>query len=136
MRNLAFAFAGFAVPDTDAARAFYGGVLGLEVATEMMGQLSLELPGGGWVLIYPKPDHEPATYTVLNLEVDDIDRAVDELEAAGVTLLRYEGFGQDARGIARGITTDRGPDIAWFTDPAGNIISVLQNPPRDEAAPI
>lgn len=136
MRNLTFAFAGFAVPDIDAARTFYGDVLGLEVAVESMGQLSLELPGGGWVLIYPKADHEPATYTVLNLEVDDIDRAVDELESAGVELLRYEGFGQDSRGIARGIATDRGPDIAWFADPAGNIVSVLQNPPRDDAAPL
>ena len=136
MRNLTFAFSGYAVPDIDAARSFYGDTLGLTVADEMMGQLSLELPGGGWVLIYPKPDHEPATFTVLNLEVDDIDGAVDELEAASVELLRYEGFGQDARGIARGIATERGPDIAWFTDPAGNIISVLQNPPRDDAAPL
>jgi len=129
-----FAFAGFAVPDIDTAHAFYRDVLGLEVSLEPMGQLSLELPGGGWVLVYPKPDHQPATYTVLNLEVDDIDRAVDELTAAGVTLLRYEGFGQDERGIARGIAADRGPDIAWFTDPAGNIIAVLQNPPADDAA--
>ena len=136
MLTLTFAFSGFAVPDIDAARSFYRDALGLTVTDEMMGQLSLELPGGGWVLIYPKADHEPATYTVLNLEVDDIDRAVDELEAAGVELLRYEGFGQDARGIARGIATDRGPDIAWFTDPAGNIVSVLQNPPRDDAAPL
>jgi catechol 2,3-dioxygenase-like lactoylglutathione lyase family enzyme len=122
-----FAFAGFAVPDTEAAHAFYRDVIGLEVAVESMGQLSLQLPGGGWV-------HSPATYTVLNLEVDDIDRAVDELEAAGVTMLRYEGFGQDARGIARGIATGRGPDIAWFTDPAGNILSVLQNAPSDDAS--
>jgi catechol 2,3-dioxygenase-like lactoylglutathione lyase family enzyme len=129
-----FAFAGFAVPDTEAAHAFYRDVIGLEVAVESMGQLSLQLPGGGWVLVYPKPDHSPATYTVLNLEVDDIDRAVDELEAAGVTMLRYEGFGQDARGIARGIATGRGPDIAWFTDPAGNILSVLQNAPSDDAS--
>ncbi|GAA1685137.1 hypothetical protein GCM10009792_01160 [Microcella alkalica] len=129
-----FAFAGFAVPDIDAARTFYADVLGLEVAVESMGQLSLELPGGGWVLIYPKPDHEPATYTVLNLEVDDIDTAVDDLASAGVELLRYDGFDQDARGIARGIAAGRGPDIAWLTDPAGNIIAVLQNPPRDDAA--
>lgn len=129
-----FAFAGFAVPDIDAAHAFYRDVLGLEVAVESMGQLSLELRGGGWVLVYPKPDHTPATYTVLNLEVDDIDRAVDELEAAGVELLRYEGFEQDERGIARGISAGHGPDIAWFTDPAGNILSVLQNAPSDDAA--
>lgn len=132
-----FAFSGFAVPDIEAAHHFYGTVIGLDVAVVDMGQLSIELPGGGWVLVYPKPDHVPATYTVLNLEVDDIDRAVDELEAAGVELARYPGMVQDARGIARGIATGEGPDIAWFTDPAGNILSVLQNAPsaaRDEDA--
>lgn len=134
MISTTFAFADFAVPDIDAAHRFYRDVLGLEVAVESMGQLSLELPGGGWVLVYPKPDHTPATYTVLNLEVDDIDRAVDELEAAGVALQRYDGFAQDERGIARGIASGRGPDIGWFTDPAGNIIAVLQNPPADDAA--
>lgn len=131
-----FAFAGFAVPDIDAAHAFYRDVVGLEVGVESMGQLSLELPGGGWVLVYPKPDHTPATYTVLNFEVADIDRAVDELEAAGVETLRYDGFEQDARGIARGIAAGHGPDIAWFTDPAGNILSVLQNAPSDDASVI
>ncbi|WAB85195.1 VOC family protein [Microcella daejeonensis] len=126
-----FAFSGFAVPDIEAAHAFYRDVLGLAVEEAAMGQLSIDLPGGGWVLVYPKPDHVPATYTVLNLEVDDIDRGVDELEASGVALLRYEGMGQDDRGIARGIASGFGPDIAWFTDPAGNILSVLQNPPVD-----
>lgn len=129
-----FAFASFAVPDIDAAHVFYRDVLGLQVAIESMGQLSLELPGGGWVLVYPKPDHTPATYTVLNLEVDDIDRAIDEFDAAGVETLRYGGFGQDERGISRGIAAGRGPDIAWFTDPAGNILSVLQNAPSDDAS--
>lgn len=127
MLSLTYAFSGFAVPDIDAARSFYRDTLGLSVTDEMMGQISLELPGGGWVLIYPKPDHAPATYTVLNLEVADIDRAVDELVAAGVEILRYDGFDQDDRGIARGIAAQQGPDIAWFTDPAGNILSVLQN---------
>ena len=127
MLSLTYAFSGFAAPDIDAARAFYRDTLGLTVNDEMMGQISLDLPGGGWVLIYPKPDHVPATYTVLNLEVEDIDAAVDELVAAGVEILRYEGFDQDERGIARGIATRQGPDIAWFTDPAGNIVSVLQN---------
>lgn len=129
-----FAFAGFAVPDVDAAHDFYGRILGLDVGYADMGQLTIDLPGGGWVLVYPKPDHVPATYTVLNLEVDDIDVAVDALVAAGVEISRYDGFDQDARGISRGIATGRGPDIAWFTDPAGNIISVLQNPPGDDAA--
>lgn len=81
------------------------------------------------MLVYPKPDHTPATYTMLNLEVDDIDAAVDELTARGVAFERYDGFDHDDRGIARGIAHDRGPDIAWCTDPAGNIIAVLQNPP-------
>ena len=128
-----YAFSGFAVPDIDAARTFYRDVVGLEVTDAMMGQLSIELPGGGWVLVYPKPDHEPAVYTMLNLEVDDIETAVDELAGRGVAFARYEGMHQDARGIARGIASGQGPDIAWFTDPAGNIISVLQNPPEPEA---
>jgi catechol 2,3-dioxygenase-like lactoylglutathione lyase family enzyme len=127
MPTYTFAFSGFAAPDIDAARAFYRDALGLTVNDEMMGQLSIDLPGGGWVLVYPKPDHVPATYTVLNLEVTDIDAAVDELVGRGVEMVRYEGFDQDARGISRGIAANQGPDIAWFTDPAGNIISVLQN---------
>jgi catechol 2,3-dioxygenase-like lactoylglutathione lyase family enzyme len=127
MPTYTFAFSGFAVPDIDAARTFYRDALGLTVSDEMMGQLSIDLPGGGWVLVYPKPDHVPATYTVLNLEVADIDSAVDDLVERGVEMLRYEGFDQDARGISRGIAANQGPDIAWFVDPAGNIISVLQN---------
>ena len=129
-----FAFAGFAVPDIEAAHDFYGRILGLDVAYADMGQLTIDLPGGGWVLVYPKPDHAPATYTVLNLEVDDIEAAIDALVAAGVEPVRYDGFDQDARGISRGIARNEGPDIAWITDPAGNIISVLQNPPEDIVA--
>lgn len=116
------AFSGFAVDDLDRARAFYGEVLGLKVS-EDNGLLTLHIAGGRDVLAYPKPDHVPATFTILNFPVDDIDRAVDDLTAAGVTFLRYEGFGQDDKGIARG---PEGPPIAWFTDPAGNILSVLQ----------
>ncbi len=86
--------------------------------------LGLQLPGGR-VFIYPKDDHEPATFTVLNFEVADIDAAVAELEAAGVTLERYAGMPQDEKGVMRGKATGNGPDIAWFTDPAGNILSVL-----------
>ncbi|MBX9471421.1 VOC family protein [Microcella sp.] len=127
-----YAFSGFAVPDIDAARTFYRDVVGLEVTDAMMGQLSIDLPGGGWVLVYPKPDHAPAVYTMLNLEVDDIDAAVDELAGRGVEFARYDGLDQDSRGIARGIASGQGPDIAWFTDPAGNIISVLQNPPAPQ----
>ncbi|OYX59392.1 MAG: glyoxalase [Micrococcales bacterium 32-70-13] len=129
MPTYTFAFSGFAAPDIEAARAFYRDTLGLTVTVtdEMMGQLSIDLPGGGWVLVYPKPDHVPATYTVLNLEVADIEAAVDELVERGVEMLRYEGFEQDARGISRGIAANQGPDIAWFADPAGNILAVLQN---------
>jgi catechol 2,3-dioxygenase-like lactoylglutathione lyase family enzyme len=123
-----FAFSGFAVPDIEAARTFYRDIVGLEVTDAMMGQLTIDLPGCGWVLVYPKADHAPATYTVLNLEVADIEAAVDELASRGIEFERYAGMPHDPRGIVRGIVADEGPDIAWFTDPAGNIISVLQNP--------
>jgi catechol 2,3-dioxygenase-like lactoylglutathione lyase family enzyme len=115
------AFSGFAVPDLDVAKKFYGETLGLQVS-EQNGLLSLHLAGGRDVLIYPKPDHVPATYTILNFPVDDIDAAVDALTARGVTFQRYDGIDQDEKGIARGV----GPYIAWFTDPAGNVLSVLQ----------
>ena len=117
------AFSGFAVPDTDAAKDFYGGTLGLEV-TEEDDVLALHIAGGRPVLIYPKPDHEPATYTILNFPVEDIDAAVDELTERGVAFELYEGFGQDEKGIVRG--NDQGPPIAWFRDPAGNILAVLE----------
>ena len=117
------AFSGFAVDDLDKARAFYEGTLGLEVSTEM-GLLNLLLDGGARpTLVYPKPDFEPATYTILNFPVDDIDAAVDALTERGVAFEIYEGFGQDEKGIAR---SDEGPPIAWFRDPAGNILSVLE----------
>ncbi|KQZ07674.1 glyoxalase [Agromyces sp. Root1464] len=123
------AFPGFSVDDVDAAREFYGTRLGLPVADEPgAGALRVTLPSGQGVFIYPKPNHEPASFTVLNLVVDDIDRAVDELNAAGVVTKIYtapDDFGTDERGIARGSETGQGPDIAWFTDPAGNVISVL-----------
>jgi catechol 2,3-dioxygenase-like lactoylglutathione lyase family enzyme len=116
------AFSGFAVPDIAAAREFYGGTLGLEVSEEN-GLLTLHLSGGRDVLVYPKPDHEPAVFTILNFPVPDIDRAVDDLTAAGVTFEQYTGeLATDERGIWRGA----GPPIAWFRDPAGNILSVLQ----------
>ena len=114
---------GFAVPDLEPAREFYGRTLGLEVS-EDDGLLTLRLAGGLSVLIYPKPDHVPATFTVLNFPVADIDATVDGLSERGVEFERYDGFGQDERGIARGY----GPDIAWFRDPAGNILSILTLP--------
>jgi catechol 2,3-dioxygenase-like lactoylglutathione lyase family enzyme len=116
------AFSGFAVSDLEATKKFYGETLGLGVS-EHNGLLSLHLAGGRDVLIYPKPNHVPATYTILNFPVDDIDAAADELIERGVTFQRYEGIEQDEKGIAR----SGGPYIAWFTDPAGNVLSVLQD---------
>jgi catechol 2,3-dioxygenase-like lactoylglutathione lyase family enzyme len=119
------ATSGFAVPDTAEATRFYGETLGLEVAvlSEENGVMALKLTGGD-VFLYRKEDFTPATYTILNFEVDDIDAAVDELTSRGVSIEHYNGFEQDERGIARG----PGPMIAWFKDPAGNILSVLQQP--------
>jgi catechol 2,3-dioxygenase-like lactoylglutathione lyase family enzyme len=115
-------FSGFAVDDVQKAREFYEGTLGLEVS-EAGGLLTLHLAGGRETLVYPKPDFEPATYTILNFRVDDIDEAVDALAARGVRFERYDGFEQDDKGVARG---PGGPYIAWFKDPAGNILSVLE----------
>ncbi|HKH16418.1 MAG TPA: VOC family protein [Solirubrobacteraceae bacterium] len=117
------AFSGFAVPDIEKAREFYGETLGLKTS-EQNGLLTLHLAGDRDTVVYPKPDHTPATYTILNFPVDDIDKAVDELAARGVRFERYDDFGQDEKGIARG----EGPQIAWFKDPAGNLLSVLQLP--------
>ncbi|WP_405217876.1 VOC family protein [Agrococcus sp. Ld7] len=118
-------FSGFAVPDVAAAKTFYADVLGL-AAVEQDGMLQLTMPGGAAVLVYPKEDHVPAVFTVLHLGVVDLGAAIEELTARGATWERYEGFDQDARGIAAG--DGRGPDIAWTTDPAGNIVSVMQLP--------
>ena len=120
------AFSGFSVDNVQKAKAFYGEKLGLEVSDvpEMENLLELHIAGGAKVLIYPKPDHTPATFTILNFPVDDIDSAVDELAERGVTFEQYEGFEQDEKGISR---DPNGPPIAWFRDPAGNILSVLEN---------
>lgn len=123
MLTISGSFSGYSVNDQDAALAFYRDTLGIEVADTGMG-LSLRLPGGE-VFLYQKDDHRPATYTVLNLEVADIDVAVDELAAAGISLERYDGMPQDEKGVLRGKASGQGPDIAWFTDPAGNILSIL-----------
>jgi len=120
-------FSGIAVRDIDEARAFYGETLGLDVTDNPMSAFNIGLPQGGSIFVYPKADHVPATYTVLNLEVENIDTAVDELIEAGVTLERYEMAHQDDKGIARGKSVSMGPDIAWFLDPSGNILSVLEN---------
>jgi catechol 2,3-dioxygenase-like lactoylglutathione lyase family enzyme len=115
-------FSGFSSNDIAASKAFYGQTLGLEV-TEANGMLTLQLAGGGRVIIYPKPNHEPASFTILNFPVADIEKVVDGLAAAGIQFERYEGLDQDGRGIARAYP----PAIAWFKDPAGNIISVIQS---------
>ena len=119
-------FSGFAVEDLEAARTFYAETLGLEVTVDEMGMLRITLPGGATVSVYPKPDFLPATYTILNFAVTDLDVTVDELIERGVEFLRYDGFEQNDKGIAAG--GGQGPDIAWFTDPSGNILSVLKNP--------
>jgi predicted enzyme related to lactoylglutathione lyase len=117
------AFSSFAVDDTAKARSFYADTLGLQVEDlGMGGLLGLRLAGGGQVMVYPKPDFAPSTYTVLSFPVADLDKAVDDLVAAGVAMERYDGFDQDERGIAR---DSGGPAIAWFNDPAGNIFAVL-----------
>jgi catechol 2,3-dioxygenase-like lactoylglutathione lyase family enzyme len=115
------AFSGFAVDDLQKAREFYGETLGLKT-TEEHGLMTLHITGDRDTLVYQKPDHIPATYTILNFPVDDIERAVDDLAAHGVRFEVYEGMEQDEKGIHRG----GGPLIAWFKDPAGNVLSVLQ----------
>jgi catechol 2,3-dioxygenase-like lactoylglutathione lyase family enzyme len=117
------AFSGFSVNDPAAARRFYEETLGLRVAdAEMGGLLRLQLGGGTEVIVYPKTDHVPATFTVLNFPVPDVEKAVDELASRGVEFLRYENPPTDEKGIMRA----GGPLIAWFTDPAGNVFSVIQ----------
>lgn len=122
------AISGFAVPDIDEALRFYGETLGLktEVYDEENGVAALHLAGGRDVLVYRKPDFTPATYTILNFQVDDVEGAVDALTERGVQFERYDGFEQDEKGINQG----PGPKIAWFKDPAGNILSVLEQQPE------
>ena len=116
------AFSGFSVDEVEPAKRFYGETLGLDVS-ENPGGLTIEIAGGGSIFAYPKGDgHEPASFTVLNFTVDDVEAAVDALAERGVEFERYEDFDQDEKGIMRG----NGPDIAWFKDPAGNVLSVLK----------
>ncbi|AMG83370.1 MULTISPECIES: VOC family protein [Microbacterium] len=120
------AFSGFSVDDIDAAREFYGTTLGLDVEVNAMGFLDLRLPRGGSVLVYAKPNHTPASFTILNFPVADVDAAVEELNERGVQTKIYgdDEFPSDSRGIVRG--NGQGPDIAWFRDPAGNVLAVMQ----------
>ena len=122
------AFAGISTNNIAKAREFYANTLGLKLTDDQMG-LNFELPGGGGLFIYQKPDHQPATYTCLNFVVTNIDEAVDSLVAAGVKFERYDNMPAkpDEKGILRGLAAKQGPDIAWFKDPAGNILSVLQD---------
>lgn len=115
------AFSGFSVNDIAAAKKFYGETLGLHV-TEDHGMLTLHIAGGTEILVYPKDNHTPATFTILNFPVEDIEKAVDELVARGVRFERYPQIKSDEKGIVR----EAGPPVAWFTDPAGNVLSVLQ----------
>lgn len=121
------AFSSYSVDDIDAARDFYADKLGLEAEKSAMGTLDLKLDGGHAVMLYPKPNHQPATFTVLNFIVPDVEKAVDDLNTAGIEMERYDipDIKQDARGIAR---DENGPTVAWFKDPAGNVIAVLQIP--------
>jgi catechol 2,3-dioxygenase-like lactoylglutathione lyase family enzyme len=120
------AFSGFAVKDLDAARTFYGDTLGVDARSGPMGMLELHLGGGTVILVYPKEDHEPGNYTILNFPVSDVGAAVDRLTKAGVRMEHYgSDFGQDEKGISRG----NGPTIAWFKDPSGNILAVLDEGP-------
>ena len=119
------AYSGFAVDDVRKAREFYGDTLGIETS-EDHGLLTLHLAGDRPTLVYPKPNFAPADYTILNFPVEDIDEAVDQLSARGVRFEHYDGIDQDEKGIAHG----QGPRIAWFKDPAGNVLSVLQDAPE------
>jgi catechol 2,3-dioxygenase-like lactoylglutathione lyase family enzyme len=118
------AFSGFSVNDIQKAKKFYSEILGLEVRDNPMGLIELHIEGSNYIIIYPKPNHEPATFTILNFPVDNIDKAVDELISKGIKFEQYEGeLKTDAKGISR---NPQGPKIAWFKDPAGNILSVIE----------
>jgi catechol 2,3-dioxygenase-like lactoylglutathione lyase family enzyme len=121
------AYSGFSVSDSAAAQEFYGSKLGLTVRPTAMGFFHLVLGSGAEILVYDKPNHEPAGFTILNFVVDDVDAAVDDLNARGVVTKIYTDpdFGTDERGIARG--NGHGPDIAWFRDPAGNVLAVHED---------
>jgi catechol 2,3-dioxygenase-like lactoylglutathione lyase family enzyme len=118
-------FSGFSVNDIDAARRFYREVMEVDVR-DLNGMLELQIRPDVAVLVYPSETHRPGSFTVLNFPVDDIDAAVAELTSRGVRIERYDGMPQDDKGILRGLANDMGPDIAWFADPAGNVLSVLQ----------
>jgi predicted enzyme related to lactoylglutathione lyase len=117
------AFCSFSVNDLQKAKEFYNQTLGIEISEGMMGILTLHISGGGKIIIYPKPNHEPASFTVLNFPVSDVEKTVDKLTSLGVTFEQYEG---EIKTNEKGIASGNGPKIAWFKDPAGNILSVLE----------
>ncbi len=117
------AFNGFSVNDIEAAKQFYGETLGIKIRTEGDMGFSLIFPTGGTTFVYPKPDHQPATFTILNFPVEDIDEAHNQLADRGVVFEHYEGMQQDEKGIVR--ANENGPNIAWFKDPAGNVLSII-----------
>ncbi len=124
MFNTKAIFSGFSVDDLQKAKAFYQDTLGLQIKDNPMGLLEIHIEGSNAILVYPKPNnHTPATFTILNFPVEDIETAVEELTRRGVIMEHYEGFNMDEKGISR---SDDGPNIAWFKDPAGNILSVLE----------
>lgn len=127
MLQNSYAFSGFSVSDLGAAQKFYGDTLGLNIESQPGMGFRLKFPSGHSVFVYEKPGHVPAEFTILNFPVEDIDAAVQELNSKGIVFERYEGMHQDEKGIARGKAAGMGPDIAWFKDPAGNILSVLCN---------
>jgi catechol 2,3-dioxygenase-like lactoylglutathione lyase family enzyme len=129
MITITSSFSGFSVDDIDAAEQFYSDTIGLKTTKDAMG-LGLTMPDGAKIFIYPKENHQPATYTVLNFVVPNIDEAYDALTEKGVKFERYEGMHQDEKGIARqteGAPEAEGPTIAWFTDPAGNILGLIED---------
>lgn len=121
-------FSSFSVDNLHEATLFYNDVMGLEIINEEMG-ISFALPSGGTAFVYQKDGHQPATFTILNFVVEDIDQAVDMMLARGVVFERYEGLpvAQDDKGILRGLAAGQGPDIAWLRDPAGNVVSIIQS---------
>jgi catechol 2,3-dioxygenase-like lactoylglutathione lyase family enzyme len=123
------AFSGFSVDNLEKAKQFYGQILELDVSGGEMGLLVLNIGGDHKIIVYPKPNHIPATFTILNFPVDEIDKAVDELKARGVVFEQYKGeyINTDEKGISRSADKNQGPNIAWFKDPAGNILSVLES---------
>jgi catechol 2,3-dioxygenase-like lactoylglutathione lyase family enzyme len=126
MLHTSNAFSSFAVDNLERAKEFYQKTLGLKVKDNPMGILELELEGGTTVLVYPKPDHVPATFTVLNFPVRELEKTVDLLTERGVRFQQYPELNTDPKGISWGAKQGKEPNIAWFTDPAGNILSVLE----------